>query len=258
MALGDDDVIVIVPCTFSNTNFIVGETRERYRHFYSDDVIDSVTDRLDWDEAGLLAILENVGAEFRVDDRIFLTGFSGGGLLTYRMLFRHPNRLAAAMPVCANFRDEGYGSISMQFSNEDRALPVHVFNGGLDGFAQNMQGYTWFDQVFFGSVFGFVIGFLAAKRKLKRRWQVLIGGGVAIAVGGFFRYGNPGIESQSRAAMKLLDKSGYVNVQRTVVANMPHAPGHEVVVEAIRSLRLTHKPAADAFQPNKQDICVGD
>lgn len=103
-ARGDLPFILVAPCTFSNTNRIEGSHRERYLRLYSDEEIrQAETDRLSWDEAGLLAVLDDIRKEFGSEDRISLTGFSGGGLLTYRMLLRHPERVAAAVPVCANF-----------------------------------------------------------------------------------------------------------------------------------------------------------
>jgi poly(3-hydroxybutyrate) depolymerase len=132
---GDLPYIVVAPCSFSNTNAIRGKLRERYTktYGYSEETIKAAeSNRFDWDEAGLLALLEDVATRYQGQKRIYITGFSGGGNLTYLMIFKHPDRVNAAAPACANFSRTDYQSLKGKFPPAALDFPIHIITGGKD------------------------------------------------------------------------------------------------------------------------------
>jgi len=79
-----------------------------------------------WDPVALEAFIDDLSHQYRVDrSRICVTGLSMGGIGTWGLAVRHPERYAAVAPLC------GYGDTS-QAANM-RALPVWAFHGMLDG-----------------------------------------------------------------------------------------------------------------------------
>lgn len=70
-------------------------------------------------------LIESLSREFRIDpDRLYLTGISMGGYGTWDMIARHPDRFAAAMPVC------GGGDPSQ--AEKLARLPIWAFHGARD------------------------------------------------------------------------------------------------------------------------------
>lgn len=125
-ARGDRPFILVTPLTFCNTNKL---DKGKYPG-YPQDLLDEVdkSGRLPWDEAGLLAILEDVRKDFHGQEKFFITGFSGGGNLTWRMIFGHPEKLAGAAPACANF----YMTGAISQAPERETVPVRAFQGDKD------------------------------------------------------------------------------------------------------------------------------
>src|SRR5438132_1408453 len=68
----------------------------------------------------------------RAAARVFMTGFSGGGLVTYRMIFEQPRRLAGAALACANFYDRDYGRLQGRFPAEVLRFPIYLLAGEYD------------------------------------------------------------------------------------------------------------------------------
>lgn len=129
---GDLPLLIVSPCTFANTNAIQGKLRERYGELYSPEELEQgIGERMRFDLAGLLAVLDDLRTTYRAQPRVYVTGFSGGGRLTYRMLFRHPERVAAAAPACGNFNpaDAEGGE---QAKASERNLPIHLLTGAED------------------------------------------------------------------------------------------------------------------------------
>lgn len=130
------DLIVVTPITFANTNQL---STDRYN--YPANVVQEhdgdAAKRIKFDEEGLLAILKDVGAQLGGEPKCFITGFSGGGNLTWRMVFGHPDLLRGAAPACANFANPG----TISTAEERRTLPIRAFQGDkdeyLDGKAAN-------------------------------------------------------------------------------------------------------------------------
>jgi len=140
-ARGDLPFIVVTPCSFANTNAIEGKKLEKYQGWYDAETIAAAErDRFGWDEAGLLAVLEEVAARFDGAERAFVTGFSGGGNLTYLMIFRHPDRVAGAAPACANFSRSGYARLKGEHPPEALDLPIHILTGADDPHREHTHG----------------------------------------------------------------------------------------------------------------------
>lgn len=138
---GDLPCILVGPCTFANTNAIKGNIRKKFQKIYDDDVIaEGAAQRLEWDEAGLLAILDDLGEAYGAQEKIYITGFSGGGNLTYRMVFKHPDRVAGAAPACANFRSYNYEQLKGKFPREALDFPLHILTGAEDPHRQWTHG----------------------------------------------------------------------------------------------------------------------
>lgn len=86
-----------------------------------------------WNDAGVLALLDDVVQRLRVDaTRLYLTGLSMGGYGTWSLASARPERFAAAVPICG-----GGSLISILIRRgPDRTalqrLPVWAFHGAKD------------------------------------------------------------------------------------------------------------------------------
>ena len=76
-------------------------------------------------QSGVLSLLDHVVKNYSVDtERVYLTGLSLGGHGTWKMAADHPDRFAAAAPVC------GTGDPNNASKLTD--LPIWVFHGDQD------------------------------------------------------------------------------------------------------------------------------
>ncbi len=126
-ARGSRDVIVLSPVTLSNTNALAKKT---YPH-YPQSVLDEWDKkRLDFDGPGVDALLRVISARFGGEDKVFLTGFSGGGQYTYYKLLKDPEHVAGAAPACANFA--GNGKQGAPGAGDDGGPPVLLLTGEND------------------------------------------------------------------------------------------------------------------------------
>lgn len=78
-------------------------------------------------EPGRLALemVEALEEEFPIDpDRVYITGLSMGGFGTWDLISRHPDRFAAAAPIC------GGGDPSKAETIKD--VPIWAFHGAMD------------------------------------------------------------------------------------------------------------------------------
>ena len=132
-ARGDKPLILVTPVTFSNTN---GLNKDKYP--YPQETLDEVekSGRMKFDEAGLLAVLDDVRREFNGEEKFCITGFSGGGNLCWRMTFGHPEMLLASAPACANFFNPG--EISKDPARE--TIPIKAFQGDKDEYLKGLDG----------------------------------------------------------------------------------------------------------------------
>jgi len=82
-------------------------------------------------EQDLLAMVDAAVADYRGDpDRVYLTGLSYGGFGTWLMAAKHPDRWAAAAPIC------GAGDPTTVQPIADARLPIWVYQGGRDPVVQ--------------------------------------------------------------------------------------------------------------------------
>lgn len=132
---GDRPFIVVTPLTVSSTNDLM-----KAHDVYPEPVREEM--RREWggqgqlgpwrktfDLEGLLAVLDDLRADCGAEDRVWITGFSGGGVLTWMMVMTHPERLAGAAPACANFFGHE-GPLSQDPARE--SLSVKAFQGDQD------------------------------------------------------------------------------------------------------------------------------
>lgn len=101
-------------------------------------------------EADLLRVVEEVRAAYRVDPRrVSLTGFSLGGSVAFWTPLRHPDRFAAAAPLCGYPNLTEYRTIRsarkrtwerhllesegvVEYADNGRYLPLRIVHGGRD------------------------------------------------------------------------------------------------------------------------------
>jgi pimeloyl-ACP methyl ester carboxylesterase len=244
--------LLVVPCTFSSTNRIAGGLLDHYRRLYPGEVIrdaggdgwvPDLTRRLAWDEAGLLAVLDDLEQTFGTERRVYLTGFSAGGLLAYRMIVRYPDRLAAAVTVCPNFNFWNHGYNSGPASAEDRAVPIRLILGERDPLRRARLGGRFYptSSLALLGVIGVAAGVVCLvwrRRRSRRRafTPALLGG----AVVGLLAAGRwSGNEAQTDFAARLLADLGYTDVQRTKIEGLGHDPAPEYVLTTCEEIRTS-------------------
>lgn len=134
-ARGARDVIVLAPVTLSNTNALEAK---KYPHYTQALLDEWNAKRLDFDQPGIDGLLQVLRERYGAEEKVFLTGFSGGGLYTYYELLQHPDRVAGAAPACANFG--GSGVQGAPGAGEGGGPPVHLFTGELDPHKDDVFG----------------------------------------------------------------------------------------------------------------------
>jgi dienelactone hydrolase len=137
---GDFNAIVVTPQTFGSTNALAPQTA---KYTYKPELVLAHDadhgKRMKFDEEGLLCVLADLRKEYNAEEKIYITGFSGGGNLTWRMVFGHPDKLHAAAPACPNFA--GAGDLST--APERESLPVRCFQGDKDEHLNTMLEAQW-------------------------------------------------------------------------------------------------------------------
>ncbi|MBE7560195.1 prolyl oligopeptidase family serine peptidase [bacterium] len=89
-----------------------------------------------WQSAPLIKLLDHIQAQYRVDpDRVYVTGLSMGGYGTWLLASEHPERFAAAAPICGRASPEGAPRL--------KHLPLWVFHGARD----NLVPITYSEQM---------------------------------------------------------------------------------------------------------------
>lgn len=80
-----------------------------------------------WAQKDVLRVIGEVKKHYNIDDdRIYLTGISDGGTLTWHIGLLNPHVFAALAPVC------GAGIVFLDLARNALNLPVHVFHGEID------------------------------------------------------------------------------------------------------------------------------
>lgn len=132
---GSRAAIVVVPCGFTNTNAL---DPAKYP-FYDPALLKEYDSRrMDFDGPGMDKILEIVTKRFGGDEKVFLTGFSGGGKYCYWKLFMDPAHVRGAAPACANF--DGQGISSPPAPGADGGPVVRLMTGANDEHKDHVFG----------------------------------------------------------------------------------------------------------------------
>jgi predicted peptidase len=78
-----------------------------------------------WNPDTLTALLDDVSGHYRVDKhRIYLTGLSMGGFVTWTLAAAHPEKFAAIVPICGGGKPADAAKLA--------GLPIWVFHGAKD------------------------------------------------------------------------------------------------------------------------------
>lgn len=127
--------IVVVPVTLSNTNAL---SRAAYPDYAPETLAGRAEQgsRFAWDEAGLLAVLRVVRDRWKGEARHYMTGFSGGGLLTYWWLLRRPDDLRGAVAAGANF----HAALAPEERAAGARAPVLLLLGEKDEHREKVLG----------------------------------------------------------------------------------------------------------------------
>ncbi|HVG94152.1 MAG TPA: hypothetical protein VND21_06885 [Planctomycetota bacterium] len=134
-ARGSRDAIVVTPCGLTNTNELKPETYS----FYDPAVLAQWSgDRMGFDGPGTDKVLEIVRTRLGGEERVFVTGFSGGGNWCYWKLFMDPAHVRGAAPACANF--SGMGISDPPAVGEDGGPPVLILTGANDPHRDHVFG----------------------------------------------------------------------------------------------------------------------
>jgi polyhydroxybutyrate depolymerase len=83
------------------------------------------------DDVGfLLKVMDDIQSDHAVDsDRVYMVGFSNGGMLTYRFAAEHTNRLAAAAPLAASLGGKASAEMPLWKTPKPKSpLPLIVFH----------------------------------------------------------------------------------------------------------------------------------
>ncbi len=136
-ARGSRAAIVLAPITLSNTN-----TLDPVKYpMYGKAVLDAFDGkRMEFDGPGVDAILAILSKRFGADEKVFVTGFSGGGNWCYWKLFMDPAHVRGAAPACANFAAPGYGVSNPPGAGEGGGPTVKLMTGAQDEHRDHVFG----------------------------------------------------------------------------------------------------------------------
>jgi predicted esterase len=127
----DVPVILVTPCTFSNTN---GTNRSKYP-WYPESVFEEVAGKgpMAFDDPGIMAALEDVRRDWNAEEKYFITGFSGGGIVAWTHVFARPERLRGAFLANANF-----AGAPRETPEGGRDVVIRAFQGADDGHIESL------------------------------------------------------------------------------------------------------------------------
>jgi len=123
--------IIVTPLVLTNGG---SDLKSLPNYHYSDTTWDRIAreGKCKFDFDGLAAIIADVKNKYGGEDRVFITGHSGGAQLTWAIVFQHPEALAGAAPTCGNYT--GRCMTEGNFSNAQgrSELPIKGFEGDQD------------------------------------------------------------------------------------------------------------------------------
>jgi poly(3-hydroxybutyrate) depolymerase len=157
-----------------------------------------------------------------------MTGFSGGGILTYHMLLKRPGLIRTAVPVCANYF--GHGEFQKSpLTPAESAVPVRIFRGEHDPLQENLlPSPPWLLGALAGASLG--IGVVLWRRTRQWRWLIAVVTLAAIASVPIVLLPWDGLDPQTSAAVRHLTECGYTDVTVTTIDGMGHEPATDRVV----------------------------
>lgn len=86
-----------------------------------------------WNNASLLALLDQIESKYKVDkSRVYLTGLSMGGYGTWSLGLAHPERFAAIAPICGGGDTIGVLLLNPRHEKAFKSLGIWAFHGGKD------------------------------------------------------------------------------------------------------------------------------
>ncbi len=131
---GRDGFVLVAP---NGTNPGDGDTSGNRQH-WNDLREDGAINDFDADDAGfILALIDEMVKVHGVDpSRIYVTGASNGGMMTYRLLAEHPLRFAAGAAFIANLPEA-------HVARPSHATPILICNGTLDPLVPYAGGTVW-------------------------------------------------------------------------------------------------------------------
>jgi predicted peptidase len=94
-----------------------------------------------WRPEELIRLVDHVAAKMNIDpERIYVTGLSMGGYGTWRLVAEHPERFAAAVPICG-------GGEPANMASALRRVPIWAFHGAKDPVVPLAEGQRMADAV---------------------------------------------------------------------------------------------------------------
>jgi polyhydroxybutyrate depolymerase len=118
--------LLVVP---NGTNGDTGNTRGK-RQTWNDLRSNPAESQSRSDDVGFVrALIDQIEAKYATDhDRVYVTGVSNGGIMTYRLLIEMPDRFAAAAVFVANIPVE-----AKSLRPPQQAVPLMIWSGTEDG-----------------------------------------------------------------------------------------------------------------------------
>ncbi|MBI1841096.1 MAG: prolyl oligopeptidase family serine peptidase [Verrucomicrobia bacterium] len=86
-----------------------------------------------WDDAALIGLVDDALRRYRIDEhRVYVTGLSMGGYGTWSLIARHPERFAAAAPICGGGERIRTLLLSDEQKRSLKTMGIWAFHGGKD------------------------------------------------------------------------------------------------------------------------------
>ena len=83
-----------------------------------------------FDDAGITAVLAEVATRWKGESKAFLTGWEAGGHTVWPLLFRHPERWRAVVPVTTNYQGRWMDEAAFSKDPARATVPVRVLTCG--------------------------------------------------------------------------------------------------------------------------------
>jgi hypothetical protein len=123
--------ILVVPLVVTNGG---SRFREVPTYKYSDSVWSRIESdgQFKFDMDGITSIEQDVRRLYGGEDKYFLTAWEAGGHTLWALLFKHPEAVRAAAPVCPNYAGRWVDEGEISTSPERVDLPIRCFQGADD------------------------------------------------------------------------------------------------------------------------------